>query len=148
MDSGGQNPYCGPVIDLVDPYSTKDTATETAQKLAEWLNAHPGRWALFMEGDLGIHPKNLQSLGYEVSQVTSKTTGVRRAYARLPHPEGEPLGMALERSQFDRAIYPNDLPDLQRDSFDWTEAELQAAVQAARENLFPVRAGRGSGRKR
>ena len=148
MDSGSQVPYCGPVIDLVDPYSTKETAAATARRLAEWMEAHPGRWILFAEGDLGIDAKNLQSLGFEVSQMRSKLTGVRRAYARLPHPEGEPLGMALERSRFDRAIYPNDLPDLQRDSFDWTETELQAAVRAARENLFPVRAARGSGRRR
>lgn len=146
MDSAGR--YVGPVVDLVDPYTTKDTASEAALKLADWMNDHPGRWILFAEDDLGIHPKNLQSLGFEVSQTTSKLTGVRRAYARLPHPEGEPLGMALERSRFERAVYPNDLPDLQKDSFDWTESELQAAVQAARENLFPVRAARGSGRKR
>jgi hypothetical protein len=148
MDSGGPSPYCGPVVDLVDPYTTKETASDAALKLADWMNDHPGRWVLFMEGDLGIHPKNLQTLGFEVTQMTSRTTGVRRAYARLPHPEGEPLGEALERTREGRAIYPNDLPDLQRDSFDWTEEELRAAVQAARENLFPVRAGRGSRRRR
>lgn len=145
MDSGG---YRGPVADLVDPYTTKDTVGEAVESLAGWLRAHPGRWAMFGEGEHGFDSKILVAAGFEVAQKTSKLTGVRRTYARLPHPEGEPLSEALARTKDGRAMYPSDLPDLQQDSFNWTKEELELACKTARENLFPVRAGRGSGRKK
>ena len=145
MLSGG--PYTGPVADLVDPYATKDSAAETVKSISAWLRSHPGRWAMFAEGEQGVDSKNLTAAGFEVAQKTSKLTRVRRAYARLPHPEGESLDEALARTKDGRAVYPADLPDLQKDSFNWTKEELEAACRAARENLFPVRAARGSRRK-
>jgi hypothetical protein len=135
------------VADLVDPYVTKDTARAAAMRLAGWLRDHPGRWAMFAEGEMGIDPKLVQELGFEVSQKTGKLSRIRRAYARLPHPEGESLDDAIARSKRTLTLDAEVLPDLAKDSFNWTEEELQAAVQAAREKLFPVRAGRGSGRK-
>lgn len=147
MDSG-DCPFRGPVADLVDPYATKDTAGASVRRLTDWLDAHPGRWALFVEGEQGVDIKNLSAAGYEVTQRTSKTTRVRKAYVRLPHPEGESLEEALARGVGGAATYPADLPDLAKDSFGWTKEELAAAVQAARESLFPVRADSRSGRRK
>lgn len=143
MDSG-LSPYCGPVADLVDPYATKDLATEAGKVLRRWLHAHPGRWAMFAEGDLGIDRKSLMRDGYEVSKRNIQ--GTLRFYARLPHPQGESLQEALARTPA-QATFPKDLPDLQRDSFEWTAEELQQACRAARENLFPVSGTRGRGKK-
>ena len=148
MDSGEPCPYRGPVADLVDPYVTNDTAAAAVARVAGWLDAHPGRWALFSEGDQGVDGKNLSAAGYEVAQRTSKLSRVRRAYARLPHPEAESLDEALSRTEGSRPTYPEDLPDLAKDSFNWTKEELEAATRAARESLFPVRAARGSGRRK
>lgn len=145
MDSGSGS-YCGPVADLVDPYATKDSAAETVENVASWLRRNPGRWAMFSEGELGVHSKNLADAGFEVSQKTNKVTRIRRAYARLPHPEGESLEQALARTR-GIAEYPADLPDLQKDSFNWTPEELAAACRAARENLFPVRAANSRRRR-
>lgn len=132
------NAHCGPVMDLVDPYSTKDTATATVEGVAAWMRSHPGRWAMFAEGDMGVDRKNIQAAGdFEVCLRTSKTTGISRSYARLPHPEGETLNDALARTA-KRPEFPPDLPDLQQDSFNWTKEELEAACAAARESLFPV----------
>lgn len=147
MDSG-DGPYVGPVADLVDPYATKDTARESAARLGSWLSSHPGRWAMFAEGALGIDGQLLTDLGFEVSQKTGKHSRIVRAYARMRHPLGEPLEAALARAANGKAPDPDPLPELTLDSFNWTEEELQAAVQAAREKLFPARAARGSGRKR
>lgn len=143
MDSG-QSPYVGPVADLVDPYATKDMAAQTGAALRRWLHAHPGRWALFAEGDLGIDRKSLMNDGYEVSKRS--VNGTLRFYVRLSHPEGESLQAALARTP-GPCEYPPDLPDLQKDSFDWTKEELEQACRAAREGLFPVRALRGKGGK-
>ena len=149
MDSaGGAGPFCGPVADLVDPYVTNDTASEAFDGLSRWLDAHPGRWAMFYEGGQGIDSRNVMNAGYEVAQRTETTanlTRVRRYYARVPHPEGEALEEAIARS----ASRPlEDLPVLARDSFNWTQEELEAATRAARESLFPVRAARGSGKRK
>lgn len=149
MDSGSLNPYRGPVADLVYPYASKEEgASEAIAALTDWLTAHPGRWALFNEGGAGIDRKNLQSTGFEVVIRTNKVSGIRRAYARLSHPEGEALDEALSRTPGGRLSEPSDLPALLRDPFNWTKEELQEATRIAMENLFPVRAARGSGRKR
>lgn len=146
MDSVHVSPHCGPVADLVDPYATKDSAGESAAYVCSWLREHPGRWALFSEGELGVDRANVQNAGFEVAQRTS-TAGIRRIYARLPHPDGESLDEALARGKAGRVTYPSDLPDLMKDSFNWTKEELEMASRAARENLFPVRAVRGPGKK-
>ena len=149
MDSGGLTPHRGPVADLVYPYATKeDGSSEAIAVLTAWLTAHPGRWALFNEAGAGIDRKNLQASGYEVAIRTAKGSGIRRIYARLPHPDGEGLDEALARTQGGRYSEPSDLPVLLRDSFDWTKEELEAATRAAMESLFPVRAARGSGRRK
>lgn len=143
MDSGDcGDPFVGPVVDLVDPYVTKDEAAASAERVMRWLDEHPGRWAMFAEGPYGIDRKNIRNDRYEVVR-RGTMRGVERAYARLPHPEGEGLDAALARRS--AAIYPNDLPELEKDRFEWTKEELQKACEAARESLFPVRASR-SGR--
>lgn len=147
MDSGGPGPYRGPVADLVDPYVTNDTASDTFAVLRRWLDAHPGRWAMFHEGELGIDSRNVMNAGYEVAQrtvVTADLVRVRRYYARVPHPEGEALEESIARS----TRQSDGLPALTKDSFNWTKEELEEATRAARENLFPVRAARGSGRRK
>lgn len=146
MDSGGGcgNPFVGPVVDLVDPYVTKDEAAAAAERLMAWLDEHPGRWAMFAEGAFGIDRKNIPNGRYEVVR-RGTMRGVTRAYARLPHPEGEGLDAALTRGSGGTAVYPDDLPELEKDRFEWTKEELQRACEAARESLFPVRASR-SGR--
>lgn len=148
MDSGGPCPFRGPVADLVDPYVTNDTAGQAFVGLSRWLDAHPGRWAMFQEAGQGIDSRNVMNAGYEVAQrtvVAANLTKIRRYYARVPHPEGEALEEAIARSA-PRAI--EDLPVLAKDSFNWTKQELEEATRAARENLFPVRAARGSGRRK
>lgn len=150
MDSGViTSPYIGPVADLVDPYATKEGqgSRDAIAYVRSWLREHPGRWAMFSEGDLGVDRMSMVSAGFEVAQRTS-SGGVRRVYARLPHPEGESLEEALARGRGGRAVYPSDLPDLLKDSFNWTKEELEMACRTARENLFPVRAVRGPGKKR
>lgn len=144
MDSGSDcfNPFVGPVVDLVDPYVTKDEAAAAADRVMAWLDEHPGRWAMFSEGAFGIDRKNI-SKKYEIVR-RGTMRGVERAYARLPHPEGEGLDTALARRPAG-AVYPQDLPELEKDRFEWTQEELQKACEAARESLFPVRASR-SGR--
>ena len=149
MDSGADctNPHVGPVVDLVDPYVTKDEASAAAEKLMAWMDEHPGRWALFYEGGFGISRENIPLDRYEVTRRGSKL--VERAYARLRHPEGEPLNDALARRPAGKAVFPNDLPGLAKDDFQWTKEELEKACEAAREKLFPVRASRSTkgGRK-
>lgn len=145
MDSGA-SPYCGPVVDLVDPYATKEDVPAVAETLMGWMREHPGRWILFLDGEYGFDRGVLAKAGFEVSCRTTKA-GIRKGYARMPHPQGESLSAALARSQ-ELATYPADLPRLSADEFHWTKEELERACQMAREELFPVRAARGSGRKR
>jgi len=137
------------VVDLVDPYSTKDTATTTAETLGVWLRAHPGRWAMFSEGEHGLDGKLILAAGFEVAQRSKSARPTRRIYARLPHPLGESLSEALARTKDDLGTYPADLPTFRgQDSFNWTKEELELACRAAREKLFPVHAGGGLVRKK
>ena len=143
MDSGcGPSPYVGPVVDLVDPYATKDEAAAAAERIMSWMDANPGRWVMFAEGPYGIDRKNIARRYEVVHRGTMR--GVKRAYARLPHPEGESINDALARRQ-GVVVELEDLPELAKDQFEWTAEELQKACEAARESLFPVRASR-SGR--
>lgn len=147
MDSGDySNPYVGPVVDLVDPYA-EDGAAAAAERLMAWMDEHPGRWALFYDGGFGISRENIPLDRYEVTRRGTKH--IEKAYARLRHPEGEPLSDALARRPAGVAVFPGDLPGLGKDEFEWTAEELQEACKAAREKLFPVRASRskGGGRK-
>lgn len=148
MDSGDySNPFVGPVVDLVDPYATKDEAAAAAGKLMAWMDDHPGRWVLFYEGGYGISRENIPLGRYEVARRGTKL--VEKVYARLRHPEGESLNDALARRPAGAAVFPNDLPGLGEDEFKWTKEELQEACELAREKLFPVRASRSAkgGRK-
>lgn len=130
------NPYRGKVVDLVNPYLTREgnrgggsTAAGTEYTLW-WLHRNPGRWALVGENSLGISRETAQNLG-----LRALYRGVGdRVYAQVPHPEAEPLAEALHRS----ASLPDALPRLTRDPFNWTKAELAEAAQIARDNLFPV----------
>jgi len=134
------NPFVGKVVDLVDPYLTVDIAnqggrlTPPPRLLCHWLDTHPGRWALTAENGMGTSVGIMARLGYE----TSARDGARRHYARVPHPEGEPLREALHRS----GNLMDVLPAVEPDPFGWTPAELADAVQCAMANLFPVAEGK------
>lgn len=139
-----ESPYKGVVVDLVDPYFTHESkqvggykATSSGSRYAIWwMRQHPGRWARVGEGGTGL-TKSLLSVCPDIestdSSLETKNPRSRRTYARVPHPEGETLQEALQRS-FKGIV----LPAVQRDPFNWTPEELADAIQIARDNLFPV----------
>lgn len=141
------NPHVGPVADLVDPYFTIEvkkvggfSPTSPGGAYAIWwMRRHPGRWALVGEGLTGLSRQLLKSCpDIEVSEQNRdrlNCADVVRTYARLPHPQGESLRLALSRRPFSPGLY---LPEVTKDDFNWTMAELAEACQIARDNLFPV----------
>jgi hypothetical protein len=137
------NPYVGVVVDLVDPYFTPETksvggfrATSTASSYAIWwVRNHPGRWAMVAEGSAGLTRQLLKACPDIQVAETRPSGSILRVYARVNHPEGEPLTQALERRPIDRRLY---LPEVTRDDFNWSTEELAEACQIARDNLFPV----------
>jgi hypothetical protein len=142
MHSGS---YVGRVADLVDPYNDAQstTASESLEEVIAWTKAHPGRWAMFADGEQGFSRDALEKSGLEVSQKKHKPTGRTRKYARLPHAAGESLDAALTRGDPRPVEYPTDLPRLESDRFGWTPEELAMATEAARDKLFPVNSRRG-----
>jgi hypothetical protein len=126
----------GKVVDLVDPYVTIDFSNQGGKLtpppplVCHWLDSHPGRWAMTAQNGVGTSDSIMARLGYQ----TARRDAGARHFARLPHPEGEPLHEALHRSKTLLDV----LPAVTRDPFDWTPAELADAVQCARDNLFPV----------
>lgn len=130
-------PHRGRVVDLVDPYITIDHAnkggklTPPPALVCRWLDTHPGRWAMTAENGMGTSSQLMKRFGYQVAERDHGT----RHYARLPHPEGEPLHEALHRS---KTWLVDVLPEVERSEFGWTPAELADAVQCARDNLHPV----------
>ncbi|MGZ4659658.1 MAG: hypothetical protein ACXVYB_00095 [Arthrobacter sp.] len=130
------SPYVGKVVDLVDPYQVIEGTNQGGKKtpaprlICHWLDTHPGRWAKIAENGIGYSDAIMGRLGYE----TGRRNGGAQHYARLPHPEGEPLHVALRHSM----SVAEALPAVTRDPFNWTPAELADAVQCARDNLFPV----------
>lgn len=130
------NPHRGKVVDLVDPYTVIDARNQGGRltppppRLCSWLDSHPGRWAMTAENGVGISDAVMARLGYETSRRDHGT----RHYARLRHPEGEPIHEALHRS---KTLFEA-LPRVERDPFNWSPAELADAVDCAMANLFPV----------
>lgn len=133
------SPYRGKVVDLVDPYQTAEGTgqggilTPAPARICRWLDTHPGRWAMTAENGTGYSWQIMRRLGYE----TGTRDGGARHYARVPHPEGEPLHVALRHSM----SLIEALPKLEKDPFNWTAAELADAVDCAMANLFPVADG-------
>jgi hypothetical protein len=131
------NPYIGPIVDLVDPYLTVDTkkAGGFKHKGGEyqdwWLRTHPGRWALVGSHGMGLIREWCLDRGYKYATRNPH----QRVYAQNPHPEGEPFHTAYKRMTQGNEMY---IPELTRDEFNWTPAELAEACQLARDNLFPV----------
>lgn len=137
------NPYVGPVADLVDPYFTIEvkkvggfSPTSAGSNMAIWwMRQHPGRWALVGEGLTGLSRQLLRVCpDIEVREQGLRGPG-SKTFARLPHPLGESLRDALLRRPIGPALY---LPEVTTDEFNWTKAELAEACQIARDNLFPV----------
>lgn len=139
------NPYVGPVADLLDPYFTLEVkkvggftpTTPGGAYAIWWMRRHPGRWALVGEDLTGLSRQLLKTCpDIEARELgrDSKGSGGFRVYARLPHPRGESLHSALRR----RPSPDLHLPKLTKDEFNWTKAELAEACQVARDNLFPV----------
>jgi hypothetical protein len=132
----GDGPHRGKVVDLVDPYTTIDPSNQGGPPmvppaaLCHWLDTHPGRWAMTAQNGMGTSDTIMARRGYE----TGRWERGGRHFARLPHPEGETLKEALHRN---KTIF-DVLPEVERDPFNWSPAELAAAVQCARDNLFPV----------
>lgn len=129
------NPYRGKVVDLVNPYMTRETnrrrlssAYDDMEYAVWWLQRHPGRWALVGDGGMGASKDMAVNMGLHVLVRGERT------YAQVPHPEAEALNEALHRS----ARLIDVLPRVTRDPFNWTKAELAEAVEIARANLFPV----------
>lgn len=145
------NPHVGVVVDLVDPYFTAATKKTGQHKYAspasiraiEWLRAHPGRWAMTAEGSTGLTATMIRTYYPDIYVTEPRPAGytIARTYARLPHPDGEPLAKALLRRQPRGAGgRPIVMPELERDPFNWTKEELEEACRIARDNLFPVSA--------
>lgn len=138
------NPHVGVVADLVDPYFTPGTkniggfkATSHASNYAIWwVRNNPGRWAMVAEGNAGL-TRSLLKVCPDIQVVEMQLKGtVLRVFARVDHPESEPLSQALARRPLGQArLY---LPEVTRDDFNWSTAELAEACQIARDNLFPV----------
>lgn len=142
-----ESPFVGPVADLVDPYFTQ-AVKKTGQfksvvgsnMAVHWMRQHPGRWALVGEGTTGL-TKDMLKFCQDL-QITESGTETsyrnRRTYARVPHPEGESLASALKRRPQATPLAKLYLPELTRDSFEWTPEELDDACRVARANLFPT----------
>lgn len=138
-----ENPYIGVVADLVDPYFTRETKNVGGFKPTSagssyaiwWVRQHPGRWAMVAEGGAGLTRQLLRNCPDIQVAETQPAGSILRIFARVYHPEGEPLTQALARRPFDRRLY---LPDVETDEFGWSAAELAEACQIARDNLFPV----------
>ena len=140
------NPYIGVVVDLVDPYFTPGAknlggfrATSAAGNYAIWwVRTHPGRWAMVAEGNAGLTRQLLRFCpDIQVTEQRPRDGSITRVYARVDHPEGEPLSHALQRRPI-KSSAPLDLPEVTRDEFNWSPEELAEACQIARDNLFPV----------
>lgn len=134
-----ENPYVGPIVDLVNPYvaphpGLPNDASDTARIYA-WLEAHPGRWAKVGEKGVGMPLKTAQknTAGYRVGRKKISEDNVE-VYLSKPHPLGEELLPALRRVRRG----PDDLPFLSRSEFNWSPEELAEATLVARANLFPV----------
>lgn len=138
------SPYVGPVADLVDPYLTAEVkniggfkSVFQSNPAIQWLRRHPGRWALVAEDSTGLTRELLKICpDITVSVQSGHRYGdrVSRTYACLPHPEGESLSEAMKRRPVGPVLY---LPEVQRDDFNWSKAELEDACRVAKANLFP-----------
>ena len=143
-------PYVGVVVDLVDPYLTPEVKNIGGFKsLTEndgnypvwWMRQNPGRWALVGDGGVGLTRTMLKIFPEievkEQGKYESKTKAWARTktFARIPHPECESFAEALARREIEPKLY---LPEVTRDEFDWTPAELAEACRVARDNLFPT----------
>ena len=142
--SESDNPHVGVVVDLVDPYFTRETKNVGGFKASSaagsyaiwWVRNHPGRWAMVAENGAGLTRQLLKAWCPDIQVAETRPPGgFVRFFARIPHPEGEPLSQALERRPIGRRLY---LPEVTRDEFDWSAEELAEACQIARDNLFPV----------
>jgi hypothetical protein len=139
------SPYVGPVVDLVNPYITIGRSNGPILEadhavLMHWADRNPGRWALVGQGEMGLSPDAVLSLGLERS-TRNKGRDTQLVYARRAHPYGEDLSDALRRT----AKPDYELPELTRSSFNWTPEELAEATEVALANLFPVAEGVGRG---
>lgn len=144
-----ENPHVGVVVDLVDPYFTpvakhaggNKSTTPASEWAIQWLRAHPGRWALVALNNTGLTRQLLRQHpdihATENRSPAMNADGNSRTYAQVPHPQGESLREALARRSIPGATALK-LPELERDPFNWTKAELAEACQIARDNLFPV----------
>lgn len=142
-----EDPYKGVVVDLVDPYLTHEAKnvggfrpTSAAGNYAIWwMRRHPGRWALVgealpgMRGVTGL-TRQLLLVCPDIQVKSGSMSGNVRVYARVDHPEGESLTEAMARRPLPTHLY---LPEVTRDEFNWSPAELAEACQVARDNLFP-----------
>lgn len=130
------NPYVGKIVDLVNPYVTPviGQPPEGHEWIAQWLENHPGRWALVGEHGTGLARTTVDRLGWQSGQWKSHS-GDMKIYARIPHPEGEDLLSAMRRNQTKMVVT---LPEVTTSDFQWTPEELAEATRVARENLFPV----------
>jgi hypothetical protein len=144
MSEPDVNPYVGVVVDLVDPYFTPGTkniggfkATSAASNYAIWwVRNHPGRWAMVAEGSAGL-TRALLKVCPDIQVTEHQPKGsILRVFARVDHPESEPLAQALARRRIgEPRLY---LPEVTRDEFNWSPEELAEACRIARDNLFPV----------
>ena len=138
------SPFVGPVADLVDPYLTAEVkniggfkSVYQSNPAILWLRRHPGRWALVGENSTGLTRELLKicpEIKVHVQSGHRYADNISRTYACLPHPEGESLFEAMKRRPVGQALY---LPQVTRDEFNWTKAELQDACRVAKANLFP-----------
>lgn len=147
MDSA-PNPYRGPVADLVDPYAERanEETREAIRRIKDWMRQHPGRWCCIAEGEMGVNKANFED-EFEVKQKGWKKGVLIRVFARMPHRQGESLESALAKTP---SYGYSELPELERDPFDWTPEELADAVRYAREEMTPsprARAARKAGRR-
>lgn len=136
------NPHVGPVADLLNPYADpaekqrggtrKAAGSEYA---AWWLRRNPGRWALVGVDTTGLVSwAVVKELGLRYAERTL-ADGTHRVYAQYRHPDGEPLMEALKRMPPEFI----ELPALTKSDFNWTPAELAAAVEVMHDKLFPVK---------